>query len=92
MDVNTHHQMFCEGLALLADGRVLINGGSNDSATTIYDPATGTWTVGPRMNIPRAYKGDTTLSTGQVLTLGGSWYDAARQQERGAVHAQWCGR
>ena len=76
-DVNTHHQMFCEGLALLADGRVLINGGSNTTATTIYDPVTDTWSVGPPMNIPRAYQGDTLLSTGQVLTLGGSWYDAA---------------
>jgi galactose oxidase len=76
LDVNTHHQMFCEGLAILADGRVLINGGSNDRATTIYNPATNTWSVGPLMNIPRAYNSDTTLSTGQVLTLGGSWYDA----------------
>jgi galactose oxidase len=76
-DINTHHQMFCEGLALLADGRVLINGGSNDRATTIYNPTTNTWTVGPLMNIPRAYNADTLLSTGQVLTLGGSWYDSA---------------
>ncbi len=76
-NVNTHHQMFCTGLALLADGRVLINGGSNDRATTVYDPRTNTWTAGSLMNIPRAYEGDTLLSTGQVLTLGGSWYDAA---------------
>ena len=77
ININTHHQMFCEGLALLADGRVLINGGSNDRATTIYNPTTNTWTVGPLMNIPRAYNADTLLSTGQVLTLGGSWYDSA---------------
>ena len=76
-DINTHHQMFCTGLALLADGRVLINGGSNDRASTIYDPATNTWTIGPLMNIPRAYNADTLLSTGQVLTLGGSWRDGA---------------
>jgi galactose oxidase len=77
LDVDTHHQMFCTGLALLADGRVLINGGSNDRATTIYNPATNKWTIGPLMNIARAYNGDTTLSNGQVLTLGGSWYDWA---------------
>src|SRR5215475_6168350 len=81
IDVNTHHQMFCEGLALLADGRVLINGGSNDDATTIYNPATNTWTVGPLMNIPRAYNASTLLSTGQVLTLGGSWYDSAGNKD-----------
>jgi galactose oxidase len=80
-DVNTHHQMFCEGLAILADGRVLINGGSNDSASTIYDPATNTWTAGPLMNIPRAYNADTLISTGQVLTLGGSWHDSAGSKD-----------
>src|SRR5260370_15299552 len=84
-DINTHHQMFCEGIAMLPDGRVLINGGSNDSATTIYNPATNTWSVGPLMNIPRAYQGDTTLSTGQVLTLGGSWYDAAGNKKGDAL-------
>jgi galactose oxidase len=75
--VNARHQMFCEGLAMLADGRVLFNGGSNDRATTIYNPMTNKWTIDPLMNIPRAYNGDTTLSNGKVLTLGGSWYDSA---------------
>jgi galactose oxidase len=77
MDINTHHQMFCEGLAILPDGRLLIIGGSNDSATTIYDPVANSWTIGPLLNIPRAYEGAATLSTGQVLTLGGSWHDSA---------------
>ncbi|HUS26361.1 MAG TPA: discoidin domain-containing protein [Nevskiaceae bacterium] len=76
-NINTNHQMFCTGLAILADGRVLINGGSSDSATTIYNPTNNTWTIGPLMKIPRAYQGDTLLSTGQVFTLGGSWYDSA---------------
>jgi len=75
--VNTHHQMFCEGLALLSDGRVLINGGSSDRATTIYNPMTNKWTIGPLMRIPRAYNADTTLSNGKVFTLGGSWFDGA---------------
>jgi galactose oxidase len=33
------------------------------------------------MNIPRAYEGDTLLSTGQVFTLGGSWYDEAGHKD-----------
>jgi len=32
--INTHHQMFCVGMALMADGRLLINGGASDQATT----------------------------------------------------------
>jgi galactose oxidase len=75
--VDTHHQMFCTGLAVLADGRVIINGGSGDRATTIYDPVTNAWTVGPLMSIPRAYNSTVVLSTGQALTLGGSWRDHA---------------
>ena len=70
---NTGHEMFCTGLALLPDGRVLVNGGSDSGKTSIYDPATDTWTAGPAMNIPRGYEGDTTLSDGSVFTLGGSW-------------------
>jgi galactose oxidase len=75
--VNTGHQMFCTGLALLADGRVLIDGGSSDRRTTIYNPMTNTWTAGPLLNIARGYQGDTLLPTGQVLTIGGSWNDSA---------------
>lgn len=74
--VDTDHQMFCSGIALLSDGRVLIDGGSDDKATTIYNPYTNAWSKGPQLNIARAYQGDTPLSTGQVLTLGGSWSDS----------------
>ncbi|WP_203703584.1 discoidin domain-containing protein, partial [Asanoa iriomotensis] len=75
--VKVQHQMFCTGLAVLADGRVLINGGSTDGATTIYNPATNTWTKAPLMQIPRAYQTTTLLSDGRVFTLGGSWRDSA---------------
>ena len=74
--IDLGHQMFCTGLAMLTDGKVLINGGSSDSATTIYDPFTDTWTRGPQMTIPRAYQGNTLLSDGRVFTIGGSWHDA----------------
>jgi galactose oxidase len=78
--IDVHHQMFCTGLTLLTDGRVLINGGSSDSATTIYDPFADTWTPGPLMTIPRAYQSNTLLSDGRVFTIGGSWHDFAGQK------------
>ncbi len=70
---DTGHEMFCSGIALLPDGRVLVNGGSDSGKTSIYDPSTDVWTAGPTMNIPRGYEADTTLSNGRVFTLGGSW-------------------
>jgi galactose oxidase len=80
---NTGADMFCPGIAVLPDGRVLVNGGSSSPKTTIYSPATSTWSVSGDMNVPRGYEGDTLLSYGtlakgvlsdvQVLTLGGSW-------------------
>jgi galactose oxidase len=75
--IDRNHQMFCSGLVILADGRLLVSGGSSDRASTLYDPATNSWTAGPLMKIPRAYQGDTLLSTGQVFTIGGSWHDSA---------------
>lgn len=72
-DVNLGHQMFCSGLAVLADGRVLVNGGSDDAATSVYNPYTNAWTAVAKMTIPRAYQSTTLLSNGAVFTLGGSW-------------------
>ena len=71
--VNTGHDMFCPGTSLLADGRLLVNGGSNAASTTIYNPATNTWAAGPSMVVPRAYQSSVTLSTGEVFAIGGSW-------------------
>ena len=70
---NTGHDMFCPGTATLPDGRLLVNGGSSSAKTSIYDPGTNSWTLGVNMRVPRGYQGDTVLSTGEVLTIGGSW-------------------
>lgn len=65
--------LFCPGTALLPNGTLLINGGSSSPKTTLYDPIGNAWSAAANMNIPRGYEGDTLLSTGDVLTLGGSW-------------------
>ena len=69
----TGHNMFCPGTTLLADGRLLINGGIDAAETTLYDPATSMFSRAARMNIPRGYNANTLLQDGSVLTLGGSW-------------------
>ena len=70
---NTGHDMFCPGIANLADGRILVNGGSSAAETSIYDPVSDSWQDAADMNIPRGYQGTTLLSDGSVFTVGGSW-------------------
>ncbi|WP_405676827.1 discoidin domain-containing protein [Streptomyces sp. NBC_00868] len=70
---NTGHDMFCPGIAMLADGRVLVTGGSNAEKASIYDPATDEWSATTSMNIARGYQAMTLLSTGEAFVLGGSW-------------------
>ena len=65
--------MFCSGIAYLADGRIMVNGGSSSYHTGLYDPATQMWMSGALMNIARGYNSTVTLSTGEVFTIGGSW-------------------
>lgn len=70
---NTGHDMFCPGIANLADGRIHVSGGSSAQSTSIYDPATNAWITSSPMNIARGYQGAVTLSNGDVFTIGGSW-------------------
>ena len=74
---NTDHNMFCPGIAVLADGDIMVTGGLSDQQTSIYQPTTNTWVAGPRMNIGRGYNGMTLLSNEQAFTLGGSWSGAS---------------
>ncbi len=70
---NTGDDMFCPGTANLFNGQILVNGGSSSPKTSLYNPTTSAWTADAEMNIPRGYEGDTVLTNGSVLTLGGSW-------------------
>jgi hypothetical protein len=61
---------------LLADGRVLVAGGTNlaGNATReceIYDPKTNRWTVAGSLNFARADHTATRLSSGDILVVGG---------------------
>ena len=71
--LNTGHDMFCPGISMLPDGRIMISGGSDSAKTTLYNPATNTWSSGPDMKTPRGYQTNVTTSTGEVFTIGGSW-------------------
>ncbi|MDB4915260.1 MAG: hypothetical protein JWM95_2904 [Gemmatimonadetes bacterium] len=69
--------LFCSGPSFLADGRLLSAGGHSGIddqgilTSTIFDFASNTWTTGPNMQNGRWYPSNTTLATGEVLTLSG---------------------
>ena len=70
---STEHDMFCPGASMLPNGSVLVTGGSSVARTSVYNPASSSWSQEDTVNIPRAYNANTTLQDGSVLTLGGSW-------------------
>ncbi len=71
---NTVHNMFCPGIAMLADGRIFVNGGDDSSTrtTSIYNPANDTWAAAKAMIESRWYNVSVTLPDGRVGTLGGN--------------------
>jgi galactose oxidase len=70
---NTGHDMFCPGISNLADGRIIVTGGSSSSKTSLYNPSTGAWSASSAMNLPRGYQASVSLSSGEIFTIGGSW-------------------
>lgn len=74
----TNANLFCGGQAFLPDGRLLVAGGhradgSGLTQTSIYDPATNTWTPSAVMTNGRWYPTLCSLPDGSVLILSGSF-------------------
>ena len=66
-------------LTLLPDGRVLLAGGTGQTAsgngvystTEVFDPETNSWSVGPSLSERRYYHSATLLPDGNVIFAGG---------------------
>lgn len=75
--------LFCAGHAMLADGRVLVNGGAipgqgrGIKATHIFDPVAESWTKVKDMNHGRWYPTTLTLPDGRAITFSGRDENAA---------------
>jgi hypothetical protein len=70
--------MFCNGIAVLPDGRPIINGGTlfydpfkGQLRSALYDPATDTFSDAPAMAHGRWYPTVTALGDGRVMTFSG---------------------
>lgn len=87
---NTEHDMFCPGIAMLPDGRLLVNGGGEFvRSTSIYDFETETWSDGADMNFRRWYNSSLTLGNGEVFTLGGERDNGAGNRITTGVGEIW---
>ncbi|KAL8282290.1 hypothetical protein RB600_005642 [Gaeumannomyces tritici] len=82
---NTKHDMFCPGISALADGRILVQGGSDAAAVSVYDPATDSFSRVQDLKMARGYQSSVTLSDGRVFTVGGA-YSGARAGKNGEVY------
>lgn len=82
---NVHHDMFCPGISSLEDGRILVQGGSDAAAVSIYDPKTNQFTRAPDMKVARGYQTSAILSNGKVFTIGGA-YSGARKGKNGEIY------
>ena len=69
--------LFCSGQALLPDGRLLVAGGHSGTdnfgtrTTYLFDAGTGSWTRSQDMQNGRWYPTNTTLASGELLTISG---------------------
>ena len=71
------YPVFCSGHTFLADGRLLVSGGSisgtsGEPRAAVYDPVFNTWSATARMAQGRYYPTLTTLPTGEVLVVSGN--------------------
>jgi YVTN family beta-propeller protein len=82
---NPRHDMFCGGVSLLPDGRLVVNGGnSNIRECSLFDWRTNTWSALPDMNDTRWYNTSVALTDGTVFTAAGSGgSDTAEQWREG---------
>ncbi|MCU7729973.1 Ig-like domain-containing protein [Actinoplanes sp. KI2] len=62
---------FCNALAQLPDGRLLMVGGNALTATMLYDPATGRQAMGAQLARQRWYTSVLRLPDDRILVLGG---------------------
>ena len=70
---NLQHGMFCPGMSMDYEGRLMVTGGKTAARTSRYSEVSRVWMSGTNLTIGRGYHSQTTLSTGNTFTIGGSW-------------------
>jgi hypothetical protein len=90
VNVDTGYNLFCSGLAHLADGSLFLAGGNKDAQlhgivqTHVFDSATNAWSLGQDMAFERWYPSVTPLHDGEMLiTEGGPDVPEVRELDGG---------
>lgn len=79
---NFRTNLFCSGHSFLPNGDLFVTGGhrsahfdgAGEDHTNIFDYDGNTWSAGPNMNKGRWYPYNVTISTGEPLIMGGSYW------------------
>ncbi|KAJ5230405.1 hypothetical protein N7489_011113 [Penicillium chrysogenum] len=79
--------MFCPGISMDFDGRIVVSGGADSDKTSIFD-GTG-WQRGESMVLHRGYHSTTTLSDGRIFAIGGSWSGGPNNPKDGELYNPW---
>lgn len=82
----THHDMFCPGIAIDGTGNMVVTGGNDAAETSLFNAATDSWEPAAAMNLERGYQAQTTLSDGRVFVIGGSWAGGSNIEKNGEVY------
>ncbi|KAI1182408.1 hypothetical protein F5B17DRAFT_190593 [Nemania serpens] len=82
----SHHDMFCPGISLDADGRITVTGGNDSKNTSTYNPANTAWASAAQMVIARGYQSSVTVGDGRIFTIGGSW-NGGRGGKNGEIYS-----
>jgi WD40 repeat protein len=88
VDPHLSWSVFCSGMSLLPDGRLLATGGepprtaqhpvgTGTANAAIFDPATKVWSAAAPMANPRWYPSDVEMPNGTILVMGGETVPAA---------------
>ncbi|OQE96716.1 hypothetical protein PENNAL_c0001G09902 [Penicillium nalgiovense] len=84
---NNEHDMFCPGISMDFDGRIIVSGGVDSDKTSIFN-GTG-WERGESMVLHRGYHSTTTLSDGRIFAIGGSWSGGPNNPKDGEIYNPW---
>lgn len=84
---NNNHDMFCPGISMDFDGRVVVSGGADSDKTSVFN-GTG-WEIAKSMKLHRGYHATTTLSDGRIFAIGGSWSGGPNNPKDGELYDPW---